>query len=113
MEATYFDINGEAISQLYWIMKFNDPDYRRIGWSRVGWGPNKKRVSTVWLGLNHSYLPHGTPIIFESMVFLNNASGESAYQARYTRREEAVSGHAQLVKKYQYNRAQRRRKGIP
>ena len=42
-----------------------DMDYKRVAQTQIGpyW------VSTVWLGLDHSYLRTGPPLIFETMVF--------------------------------------------
>jgi hypothetical protein len=65
------------------------------GWTRIGsdhvgdvW------ISTVWLGLNHSYLGDGPPIIFETMVFGGNLDQE---QWRYSTPEQARAGHAAAV----------------
>ena len=37
-----------------------------------------KRISTVWLGLNHQYF-NGPPLIFETMVFDPEGSGHDIY----------------------------------
>ncbi len=63
-------------------------------------------VSTVFLGLNHSFIPGGPPILFETMIFdwvepsLTGAMGESPhedYQERYCTWDEAVEGHKRAV----------------
>lgn len=48
-------------------------------------------VSTVFLGLDHSFSPEKTgPILFETMIFGGEAEG---YQERYATYEEAEQGH--------------------
>ena len=51
------------------------------------------RVSTVFLGLDHSY-GHGPPLLFETMVFVN---GVSETCDRYSTWAEAEEGHARQV----------------
>lgn len=52
-------------------------------------------VSTVFLGLDHNHRGLGAPILWESMVFIDDASG--AWQERYTSKEAALAGHLELV----------------
>ena len=113
MPLLYYDINSLSMTRDAWIAAFGNKHYRRIGYQRVGWGPNRKIVSTVWLGINYDFFNFGVPLIFESLVFERHNIGAPITRHLYAFKEEAVEGHAQLVKKYQYNRAQRRRKGIP
>src|SRR5882757_3426775 len=52
------------------------------------------RVSTVFLGLDHSFGSSGPPILFETMIF----GGEhDQYQERYSTWEEAEAGHKRAV----------------
>jgi transcriptional regulator with XRE-family HTH domain len=51
------------------------------------------RVSTVFLGLDHSF-GHGPPLLFETMAFVGH---EAAGQERYSTWEEAEAGHARWV----------------
>jgi len=51
---------------------------------------NGKRVSTVWIGLNHN-LGDGLPLVFETMIF--NSERSDCYLDRYTTWDEAVAGH--------------------
>ena len=52
------------------------------------------KISTVFLGLDHSFLGVGPPILFETMIF----GGEhNEYQERYSTWEEAEAGHAVAV----------------
>jgi hypothetical protein len=52
-------------------------------------------VSTVFLGLNHSWLPGARPILFETMIF---GGPHDMYQERYTNIELAEEGHKRAVK---------------
>jgi hypothetical protein len=54
-----------------------------------GEGAARVRVSTVFLGLDHSW-GHGPPVLWESMIFGGPLDGE---QQRYSSREEALLGH--------------------
>lgn len=56
------------------------------------------RVSTVFLGLDHSFGGPG-PVLFETMVFPPDSYGELA-QDRYATREQAEAGHAAMVAKW-------------
>lgn len=57
--------------------------------------PGPIRVSTVFLGVDHNFLPGGEPLIFETMIF---GGAHDQYQDRYSTREEALAGHAKAVK---------------
>ena len=63
------------------------------------------KVSTVFLGLDHSYGKSGRPVVFETMIFdLESLQG---YQERYSTWEEAEQGHeiaCELVKEAQRTR---------
>lgn len=56
--------------------------------------PHGVRVSTVFLGLDHSF-GDGPPILFETMIF---GGKHNEYQERYATWEEAKSGHKEAVK---------------
>ena len=47
-------------------------------------------VSTVFLGLDHSFVPGSAPVLWETMIFGGDDDG---YQERYTSRAAAVAGH--------------------
>jgi hypothetical protein len=73
---------------------------RQIALTRFRWG----RVSTIFLGLDQGYFSFfGSapdpltykPLVWETMVFGGKLDRE---QRRYRSREEALAGHAQLVK---------------
>jgi len=53
-----------------------------------------KRVSTVWIGMNHSF-KNGKPHILKTMVF--SEKGDDIYCRRYSTWNEAVEGHKKAV----------------
>lgn len=53
------------------------------------------RVSTVFLGLDHSWRAYGPPILFETMIFADD--GESEIMARYSTWAEAMEGHMEVL----------------
>jgi hypothetical protein len=55
-----------------------------------------KRVSTVFLGLEHGFNQNGLPLLFETMVFPRDSYDEE-YMERYTTWDEAVEGHWRAV----------------
>ncbi len=67
---------------------------RRIAFDRVG----KIEVSTVFLGLDHSFGGGGEPVLFETMVFGDGGGDE--IQQRYCTLEEAKAGHKKILKNY-------------
>ncbi len=76
---------------LTWGRWFNDGERRRVADSEPVKGV---RVSTVFLGLDHSFGSEGPPLLFETMIF----GGEhNDYQDRYATWDEAVAGHAKAV----------------
>ena len=54
------------------------------------------RVSTVFLGLDHSFSDDAPPVLFETMVFINGSGGE---MERYSTWDEAEEGHQNMVDK--------------
>ena len=109
----YFDRQGKPIGMMDWARKHDDREYSTVAqhWVR-GW-----MVSTVWLGINHNYLPSGPPLIFETMIFAPKdatiggdgqmpgpagAAGLTAadldqYQERYATEEAAQAGHDRAI----------------
>ena len=53
------------------------------------------RVSTVFLGLDHNFLPGGPPLLWETMIFGGPLDGE---EWRYGSRNEAIAGHGEAVR---------------
>ena len=73
-----------------WAQWFEGADKRRVAKTQTlfGW------VSTVFLGIDHSFLKDGPPILFETMIFRGPLDQE---MDRYSTYEEAVQGHNRMV----------------
>lgn len=91
----FYDREGKPISRCEWQNYLIDLDYKIV--KKDTYGPFF--VSTVWLGLDHSFswLPADqivNPLIFETMIFCSDGSNELGdYQERYSTEEEALEGH--------------------
>lgn len=57
---------------------------------------NDKRISTVWLGLDHKFVGSNKPHVFETMVFTGD-SGIEDYCERYSTWKEAEEGHQRAI----------------
>ena len=95
----FYDRNGKSISSQQYSSLYADFDYKCLRQSR-GLG---KLVSTVWLGLDHSF-GGGPPVIFETMVFPIGPDGEMIPSEiatdRYCTEEEALKGHEEMCLSY-------------
>jgi len=89
--------NGEpvpAADMRTWALWFEDVSRsmtRHVGDDTIG----EARVSTVFLGMDHSW-GDGPPLIFETMVFGGPLDGE---QERYPTTDEAIAGHAAMCER--------------
>ena len=66
---------------------------------------NRYWISTVFLGLNHSWYREGPPQWFETMVFEELEDGRTKsdrFCRRYTTWEEAEAGHAEILEIIRY-----------
>lgn len=92
-------------------------DFSKFGF-RKGYNPDKRfhlvtivkyqdkeyRVSTVDLGLDHSF-GFGPPLYYETMIFKHNQKYEEEnpfewFQERYTTKKEAIAKHKEIVKAF-------------
>lgn len=76
---------------LSWAAWFETAD-RIVSKTRVG----DALVSTVFLGLDHNFSTGGDPLLFETLVFLDD-DGSTGAMRRYFIWAEAEAGHADLV----------------
>jgi hypothetical protein len=78
-----------------WSIRFEDMDYQRIAFTDL---PGNRHVSTVWLGLDHSF-GERLPLIFESMAFQETGTPvrEELDCKRYSTEAEARTGHEAMV----------------
>ena len=91
-----FDKNGKEINYEEWGKLLEDKDYKIIKQETL---PDGKKVSTVWLGLDHNF-GEGEPLIFETMVFPSEGDFSDVDVERYSTLEEAQKGHEEMVKKW-------------
>lgn len=89
----YYDRQGKPITLEQWGKLMATEDYRVVARDHVG----AFFVSTVWLGIDHSFSPDGPPVIFETMVFGPRDHPGDQEMWRYCTEEEARSGHAEVV----------------
>lgn len=67
------------------------PDIKRVALDYVN---DSIKISTVFLGWDHSFMEESAPILFETMIF----GGEfDDFQRRYTTYNEALQGHTEAV----------------
>ena len=85
----YFDRQGKPIDILEWCRLHEDHDYCRVALDSWMSERGAVTVSTVWLGLDHSFGGRA-PLIFESMVF----GPGNEYQRRYSIEEKIVQARA-------------------
>lgn len=99
-QGLYFDKQGNPITREQMCeLRFDMSDGARVSdYARIGYNTllDNVEVSTVWLGINHSFVVQGPPVIFETMVF---APGRDYDQdcIRYCTEEEARAGHRRTV----------------
>lgn len=77
---------------LKWAKWYETAD-RRLARTRLD---RNHYVSTVFLGLDHSFAMDGPPILWETLGFSGH---ESLAMVRYATREQALAGHELMVEK--------------
>mgnify|MGYP001589919860 FL=1 len=60
----YYDKDGSPLDWVGWCVRMEDHEYKRVARDEIG----DVHVSTVWLGMNHSFSGKH-PLIFETMIF--------------------------------------------
>ena len=87
----YYDRQGQPVTQDEWWRAFEDPEYQRVALYEEG----GYVVSTVWLGLDHSFGEDSPPLIFETLVLRGYDGEELMY--RCSTEDEAYEQHARVV----------------
>lgn len=77
-----------------WADFMTKMDARRVRWTEH----ELFKVSTVFLGLDHSFGDKGPPILFETMAFADD-SWTDLECARYATWEDAEIGHGAIVRR--------------
>lgn len=92
----HYDRNGQPMTLEDWGRALDDIESRRIAETTLSDG---KYVSTVWIGLDHSF-GQGPPLIFETMVFGSENDRSDVDCARYSTESEARAGHDAMVQRW-------------
>ncbi len=82
-----------------WGQWLHHHDNKRVAWDEV----DGKRISTVFLGIDHNYFGDGPPVLFETMVFGGKHDEE---QWRCCTWDEAVAQHAWVLARVKLEEAQ-------
>jgi hypothetical protein len=96
MRSLYYDRQGAALDTLEWAKKFEDRNYTVLAIDAAG----PLSISTIWVGLDHSFGEDDPPLIFETAGFvLVNGKRQLPYvfAYRYATEAEALRGHAYIV----------------
>lgn len=93
----YFNKQGEIIASEEWIALYQVPSYKRIANTELDDG---KVISTMWIGLNHSFSDKSKPLIFETMVFSSSENWGDMDCNRYSTLDDAIKGHEAMVEKW-------------
>ena len=90
------DASGEPVPEpdlIKWGHWFEDPRHRIVARDQLG----PLTVSTVFLGVDHNFLPDGPPILWETMVF--DADRRDLHMDRCAgSREQAIAMHASILR---------------
>jgi hypothetical protein len=85
-------------SEEFFLWAATHPDERHAVVSQVGFkdgsSGDEVSVSTVFLGVNHRFIPGQAPLVFETMVFGGTMDNS---QWRYSTWEEAEAGHERVL----------------
>jgi hypothetical protein len=90
----YYDPKGRPMSMRRWAQSMGNE--RHVGESILRIRGRWYRVSTVWLGLDHSFFG-GPPLIFETMIFGGDRDTD-LMMWRYSTADEAMRGHVRAVR---------------
>lgn len=95
MTDIYYDYDGNPTDHDTWSRLWDDTEARRLALDTVG----GYRVSTVWLGVDHSFGHHEQPVLWETMVFSKGPDPYdlNEFMCRYDSRDEALAGHVEVV----------------
>jgi hypothetical protein len=96
----YFDMDGNPMSMWDWSMNHELQVNRHVGSTTLCLRGHVYNVSTVHLGLDHSFSPYPhRPVIFETMVFQDgDMGGFEGICERYCTKQEAARGHKKIVR---------------
>ena len=71
---------------------------RRVGLDEKEVAGHSIRISTVFLVMDHNHFFEGPPVLYETMLFIDDKAIDGATE-RYETREQAIAGHAETLEK--------------
>ena len=80
-----------------WGRWFQETKERKVQQDTIKIASGNVIVSTVFLGVDYSFLMGGKPVLFETMIFDSDIKVLQEYQERYETREQALEGHSRAV----------------
>lgn len=89
----HYDREGRPLDLWAWASLLEDPAQRHVRKSRIG----PFRVSTIWLGIDHSFGCPGPPLIFETMIFGPEDHPLTDWCTRAPTEEVALSVHREAI----------------
>lgn len=95
MKPQYYILDGRepvvCHDRMKWAEFMENIDLRRVAIDEVA----GREISTVFLGLDHSFGAEGLPVLFETIVFKPGTSADEEMY-RYCTWEEAEAGHREV-----------------
>lgn len=93
----YYDLKGKPIDVLEWARQFSKNRFIKQSYLYF----NYIQISTIYLGLDHSFNLATKPLIFETMIFCRfpNCHDEHDFQDRYATMKDALKHHNVLKRK--------------
>jgi len=87
-------VTSTGIESSKWMEE--NPKRKTVGYDKLkDINGDDVRVSTVFLGLDHSWNGSKPPILWETMIF--GGQNDQAYQERYSSYEDALEGHQKAI----------------
>lgn len=103
MAPEWYDREGQPLNMTMVDLLLGTPGYKRVAHTEVTSASDEAiryRISTVWLGLDHNF-GEGEPLIFETMVFPGEGTGDDGWadtlRRRYPDEMAAKLGHEETV----------------
>lgn len=97
MRPHYYLLEGKLVvpcdDVIRWGRMFGNFDNRRVAYTKL---ENDVSISTVFLGLDHNWMPDGPPLLFETMVFGGKLDQECERSSTW---EEAETDHRLMVER--------------
>lgn len=87
----------KEVDLITWATWLENRDGKSIGRITKQTKIDKITISTVFLGLDHSFGFGKKPVLWETMIFGSKLKALTEYQVRYSSLEDAKAGHEDAV----------------